>query len=396
MSETDPRHRAGYRRSVLWIAGGAIASALAGCTSVLSGDGDDKQGRAEERIDGSWRMHHSGAGNARFSDATGIRREPTLAWSSEVVGRVQAEPLVSDSLVYVSNLSGELASFEAATGDEYTTVTVGSIGVPSVDATLVYGQLAGDGGLGPFGLLDAATGTRTWEHGVDGIVTSPAIRDGTLYASAFDEAVVYAFDGEDGSLEWSYETVGRPRPVAVGDGRLALATGTYLIVLDVATGDRTWDVLEFEAEPAAPVIADGLTVVSAGTELVAIDERGRRRWSRQPFEAGLGSVGLAGDQLVVGSSQGVTGLDVGAGEQLWRTTETSAGDGVVVTDSVIYAANGPALTGLDRSSGERQWSKRFDEPIQGVSAVPEWLFVLTSSSSDGQNQQGTLHALTDR
>lgn len=391
MVETSARTGSQSRRTVLQVIAGGVAGVTPGCSDVIRFGPTDGADGIDDRIDGSWGMQHADSGNTRATDADGMEQEPSRSWSTSIPGLVQGEPMVAGGVVYVPTFSGRLVGFEAATGETYTTMTVSAIVAPSIVDDAVYGQLPGDSQPGPFGALEPSTKRRRWDHAVEGVVTSPIHSNGTVYASAFDADVVYAFDADAGSLEWRFETVGRPKPVAiVDDDRLVFTTGRYLIAVDAASGERTWDVLEYEAEPSTPRSAAERIVLSAGTEVVALARDGSPLWSAQPFDTDPGPMALAHDEVYVGSAGGVAALAGGTGEPRWRAATVPAQRSIVATEEVLYAAGEQTLTVLDRATGDANWSKRFDERIRGVSAGPGWLFVLTTDAAGADT--GTLHA----
>lgn len=337
-------------------------------------------------------MHHADSSNGRYVSAPGIDERPRRSWSETVDGRLQGDPIVVDSLVSVSTLSGSLQAFEASTGERYGSATIAALGTPAAAGDLCYGQLPGDGGLGPFGGFDRRHQERQWDHPVDGLITSPVVDRGRIFASSIDEPYVYRFDAETGTQDWRVETVGRPRPVAVEDSRVFVTTDSYLLVYDAETGDRRWETLRFDQKLSTPLATDGGVAVTSGGSIVAVDSDGRR-WTDAPFDAPLGS--MAGDDtsLVAGGPSGVRAYSAGDGDQRWTTHAVTATKSLVLADEVVYAAGDTTVTGMDRSTGESLWSLSFDAPVVGLSAVPEWAFVLTSEQRSSADSEGTIHAL---
>lgn len=109
------------------------------------------------------------------------------------------------------------------------------------------------------------TGAKDW------IAAAPTVgADGTIYAPSWDN-VLYALDGETGTLEWSYETGGYlDTSVATGpDGTLYLASTDTLLYALNPDGTEKWiatDVENFSSITGSPVLSRDGTTVYFGNE----------------------------------------------------------------------------------------------------------------------------------
>ena len=197
------------------------------------------------RSDGSrcWRVDRG-----PLVEGVGLGRSP----------RASYEPAVADGSVYAVYLRedatpdrGHLVAHERADGSvrwEYAFVADRHpVRAPAVASGTVY--LPGGSALHA---VDAASGERRWRYafGASEGVSTPAVRDGIVYACAKN---VHALDAADGTERWRFvnEYVGDPltrrKPLyaapLVGDGVVYAGLGA----LDAATGEPRWG--EFGNDP---------------------------------------------------------------------------------------------------------------------------------------------------
>jgi Ca-activated chloride channel family protein len=186
-----------------------------------------------------------------------------VAWSVGVGAELLGAPVVHGDSVYATNLHGRVYRFKRKTGKRVWSKALGATSAPWVDGERLY-------------LARRGKGKETQ------IVV--AAGDGKLIAEQASVEAAYLgdvpTDMNDWKKVWAYEG---SRPV-VWEGVKYEAMGGIVQAADPATGEALW----------------------------------QRRWAPGPDKRSLGTVALAGPQVVVASRTGaIFGLDVDTGYTLW-------------------------------------------------------------------------------
>ena len=246
--------------------------------------------------------------------------------STNVGGGIGAE----GGMVYAATGRAELLALEAATGKIVWRVGLGSgarssptIGDGKIFVLTIDGQLLA---------LDAKDGRRIWMHQAppsDAAVLglpAPAFVDGIVVAG-FSSGELLALRSNAGAVAWG-DSIASPRgrnsladlssirgrPV-IKDGQVyAVGLGGLMVALDLRTGRRLWE-REVTSLESPWVAGDWIFVLTTDSQLVALaradggvawvtqlDRFGNMEKQRDPMRW-VGPV-LAGDRLVVGSSNG--------------------------------------------------------------------------------------------
>ena len=250
--------------------------------------------------------------------------------------------------------------------------------------------------------LDAATGSRRWQHrysapvsGISGVDMSygnapqatPLWHAGRLVTFGFTGRV-NAYDAAKGTLLWSHHALkdhgaGMPyfghaaSPLAVtdfdGDGRdavIVLAGGA--VAYDPATGAVIWQNNSFGASYASPILADtafGRQLVVAGAgEIVGLDPAdGSLLWRHaftNPQRTTLGTPVLIADDLLFVSvyfvgSRGLRLLARDRVEVAWEQPDFQVSHfNVVRRGTTLYSTYRKTLMALDAERGEILWRAR--------------------------------------
>jgi outer membrane protein assembly factor BamB len=134
-------------------------------------------------------------------------------WKRSLPGRAESSPVVIDRTVYFGCENGELFALSTISGDVRWST---SLGGPIKSAPAYYGGtlFVGDYG-GYMNAVDAKSGALKWQSGSLGpgfgasgaFYSTPAVAFGRVYAGNND-ARVYSFDINDGTVAWSYSTGG--------------------------------------------------------------------------------------------------------------------------------------------------------------------------------------------
>lgn len=204
-------------------------------------------------------------------------------------------PAVGAGIVFVVDGSGTLRALDAATGDERWRNRPEAPG----DRTERWGPAVVAGGTvylavnrhpepgedfdvtGRLLALDAATGTEQWHHDQESWVVPPVVgAEGVYLEVGGDESTIVALDPRTGAPRWARDVDGRI------DGSAVLASGILyvlradsgllnldlpllgasrrLLALDVASGDRLWEVDASSEAVGTPAVAGGMAYVGEG------------------------------------------------------------------------------------------------------------------------------------
>jgi len=324
---------------------------------------------------------------------TGVYADPgpaagaVIRWRYQADGTVRSSPAVTDRLVYIGTSAGGLLALDREDGTMRWRYDAGSP-LPSspavTDGVVVIG--ARDGSVHA---VDAATGARRWStapvealplpwgrEGWDYWVSSPVVVGDTVLIGTPDGRLT-AFDATSGAVHWSADLGARTRSSpAVADGTVyigddagilhavRLANGWEVwrhetIGAGVSSAESGWDRVSIQASPA---VADGRVFIgSRDGGVYALDAgTGERLWYTDygaPWV--VASVGVRGDRLWVGSSDGlfVAALDTETGEEVWRT-ELGArvfASPVLASGTLYVADHDGHVWALNPETGTRRW-----------------------------------------
>jgi len=212
-----------------------------------------------------------------------------------------------------------------------------------------------------------------------GLVQSPAIADGRVYAAAVEDSVS-AFELQTGARVWEYRSeqslTGGP---GAGEGLVVVGTlDGNVIALDAATGAEKWTAKVPSEVIAAPTIGQGTVLVRSNDGRVSAFDvaDGKRRWFWNHDLPALSVRGndapvLGPGYVFVGNDDGtVVALSLVDGRPLWdqavgqpdgRTEldRMADVDGAPVLDgAILYASSYKKQTiAVDAPSGRPLWSQ---------------------------------------
>lgn len=226
--------------------------------------------------------------------------------------------------------------------------------------------------LGAGCVLNGASDSGNDEGTENGQETTTGEDDDTAESREEPEPLPGDFQSLGGSTLWEHEPAGRLHSVAV-DGRVCLATPEALTCLS-PSGDVQWSVdAEKDGSSVAELhdltVADGSVYrtarVALGTgEVAAYDvATGDRQWAQTLDVSSLRFIDVTENAVFVGMTSDdpgtfpVLALDVGTGEERWRTnagmeTAATVSHGLCLTYSVV-----DSLTALDAATGEIRWER---------------------------------------
>ncbi|WP_248907814.1 outer membrane protein assembly factor BamB family protein [Halocatena marina] len=219
--------------------------------------------------------------------------------------------------------------------------------------------------------LNRATGSKRWTVDMDNPENiyngPPASIDGTVYLSG---QYTRAFDAADGTELWTVEDSGAGM-VATTE-RLHLATGPRLFTLDRTDGSKIWQ-RNIGGSTARHAVADQTLYVGSGTPesgsfVIALDAAtGERRW-RTKLSHEFPRLIATDEHVFAATNTALYGIAADTGDILWSKEssplQTGQSENVsqpAIGDGVVYAAIGETMYALDRASGDVQWEMFISE-----------------------------------
>jgi outer membrane protein assembly factor BamB len=295
-----------------------------------------------------------------------VELTPTLqvkeAWSRGI-GKgaarsgIRIRPTVVEGKVYTAGVDGDLAAFDAATGNPIwkKNVDYRLAGGPGVSGDLlVVGGLDGD-----VLAFDAHSGAERWKARVSAeVVATPAIGQGAVFVRCNDGRI-YALDAGDGKQRWIFDRAtvpllslrGNSSPVIAGDAVLSGSDAGKVVSLRASDGASIWE--------QAVATGEGRTELE---RLADVD----------------GTLTLSDDVVYAAAYHGqVVALSVGTGRQLWSRALSSYTN-VDVSASQVYAVDSDSMVwALDRTSGASMWKQDAFEHrwLTGPAVQGEYLVV---------------------
>jgi len=248
--------------------------------------------------------------------------------------RLNLQPHVVDSVVYVADSDGEVQALSAANGSRLWSV--------DLDLPVSGGPGAGEG-LVLVGTTDAEvialeseSGEERWRAKVSSEVLSvPAISGGVVVTHTVD-GKLFGLESTNGDQRWQYEREvpvltlrGSGSPVLSGGVAFVGMAGGKLIAVRVDNGNLLWDVnvtipggrselerlSDIDGDPI--VMHGGVFVATYQGEVGAVEQRsGRLAWQRKM--SSYSGMGADSEGLFVSDDEGVVwGLDPRSGNARW-------------------------------------------------------------------------------
>lgn len=315
------------------------------------------------------RAHDSSSPTLRVEpDAPPVERVP--AWAAPMPRARLSTTGIAGGSLHVDADEGLLVALDTATGQVAWNVQerrTKPFGVAAAgDVVYVVG---GDRRVRAYA---AATGTPRWTFDpVEGRTMSlpPLVVDDTVYVMTVltPGARVFALDASSGSERWRTDVVEPPYyGLAVAGHELLLGRRDGVEALDARDGHRTWFVQT--ASPAFPAAlrpsgdSDGSAIASGHEVRVVTD--GSVRWTRTlPHPVRGRPLGFSSVVVVTLWDGSVQALDAADGRLRWEcdcqaTTTPVAGRDVVVVGSR------DGVTGINPSHGSRRWTLATGEALR--------------------------------
>jgi len=182
-----------------------------------------------------------------------------------------------------------------------------------------------------------ASGEEQWEFNLAGSFLSPAAVNGTVYvrSETGEDGFVFALAADSGAKLWQY--------------KFAKVGSSY----DNVGGHVT-----------SPVVVDGLVLVGAAENVVALDTQdGKELWRFVTEYPVVSSVSVADGLVYFADFTRLYALDLQTGQERWRFDHGKLAlyFAPIIVGDQIALAGADTIYLLNRTTGKQAWSKRFDD-----------------------------------
>jgi eukaryotic-like serine/threonine-protein kinase len=255
----------------------------------------------------------SGDGNVYALDAASGK----LRWKFHTGNVVHASPAVAGGTVYVGSWDSYFYALDAATGAQRWRFKTGEDPEINNQVGIQSSALVANG-LVYFGCrdshlyaLDAGTGALRWSVPTQGawVVSSPALRDGTLYFATSDSAELHAVNASSGAPQFSLSFAHWPffsSPALAGERLYIGSHSGQLIAVDLSSHQVAWTLQTDAARRNAAALTrpDGSPNYAAAFSDMFYDSLIAGTQRMMSVGAVLSSPVPDGDTLYVGSWDG--------------------------------------------------------------------------------------------
>ena len=275
-------------------------------------------------------------------------------WNVSTPSGVWSTPAHEDGNLYVASAGGTVYRLNASSGEVEWEFEAGEpvLSSPKVeDGTLYIGTTRFDAhrlsedGRRLFYALNTSDGSVVWKHGVEqGVFAPPAVRDGAVYVGD-QNGTFYSMNTSDGDVRWSYETQGddssedallrfggvTSAPTVV-DSRIYFGSYNGILYTLNSSGYEVWRTNLSTLNPPSPddenslngtlaasagVRGGTLYVGGYGNAFHSIDtQTGEPNWVYETYLT-KPSPAVGEETVVAGINEGVLGLNVSNGAEVW-------------------------------------------------------------------------------
>ncbi len=298
-------------------------------------------------------------------------------WTIQTYSYLQAVPIVSNGIVYVSS-APYLTAYGLNSGTQIWSVKVGfmaSYATPLVANGMVY-----IASLGTFTAYSASTGAVVWTDmlRIANSYAEPVMANGLIYES-WDSGILEAFNPTNGAIVWSTNTgtVLYNSP-AVANGLVYISVGYSVVAYNASTGKKVWSFPVQEYITSAVTAANGVVYFGASSggsgdrSIYALNAlTGKKIWYVPNGGVRGLSISFAIANGVLYSYQGdVAAFNSKTGKHLWTAsigiTVSPPSQGIALANGVVYAGSyddnrHSKLYAFNANTGALLWSYVVDQ-----------------------------------
>lgn len=228
------------------------------------------------------------------------------------------------------------------------------------------------------GIAPSAPVTDRWTYETgDGVSSSPAVVDGTVYIGSADGSV-YALSAADGKEQWSYETGdGVSSSPAVHDGTVYVGSlDESVYALSAADGEERWTFETGGGVVSSPTVVDERVYLGShdGAIYALSTADGSERWSYETGGEIWSSPAVADGTVYIGSRDGaVHAVSTTDGSEQWtHSTDGWVESPPAVVGSTVYAGSlDGSVYALSEADGTEQWVFTADSGVASSPAVAD-------------------------
>jgi outer membrane protein assembly factor BamB len=212
-----------------------------------------------------------------------------------------------------------------------------------------------------------------WRVGLGGPAGAPVVAGGVVYVA--DANQLRALDAITGAERWraglTTEVLASLALDVASNTIVAVDANGVVVALDLG-GQGKWRTALNRHVESSPVIAAGLVVLGAGSELVALDlTSGGEVWRATLTGSIFSSPAVVNDRVVVGSGSSLHARDLATGTPNW---EFDTGAPVTATPTIaadtVFAGNWDgSFLALDLATGSERWRIGFGGGIFASAAA---------------------------
>jgi outer membrane protein assembly factor BamB/tRNA A-37 threonylcarbamoyl transferase component Bud32 len=331
------------------------------------------RGIAEPRVD----IYALGATMHHLLSKQDPRLEPPFSFHERPIHKTN--PTVSRELTDIIN-----RALEYDPNDRYGSAEEMQRALMSLSSARGLGRTT------PFGTSTIAGGEvmALWRFRCeDEVRSSPAVHQGIVYASAYDNNL-YAIKADNGEFLWKYATEGGlASSPCVYEGRVFFGSADRLLyALNAETGRISWTCPTQGSLWSSPKAAfDHVFFGSDDRHLYAANiHSGRVAWKYETDGKVRSSPAIGGDAIYAGCEGGVVyAVDI-SGQLRWRfRARRGVTSSPAITKDTVYAGcQDWYVYGLDIRSGYPIWRYRTGGPVVSSPAVDEGLVFIGSTDGD--------------
>lgn len=240
--------------------------------------------------------------------------------------------------------------------------------------------------------VDLRTGKQRWSVPLPGILFSPAIADGRVFARSEtnNQGRIVALSFAKGEELWTFTPErlsstttaflgGHLTSPVVVDGRVIVGAGNKVYSLDAATGVGQWAFSTHELVTSSATVFDGLIYIADFSQIYALDfETGKQVWGYNTDSSISWAPIAAGGKLVAKNGTKVVALDLKTGEEYWSL---ESGERELVpsaaTDRIVYLKSERDIYAIELSSGKELWTFQDNAFVSLPVIAGDELFVVT-------------------
>jgi outer membrane protein assembly factor BamB len=307
-------------------------------------------------------------GSAKHENVSSYRLEPPLEkkWDFDIDAGVGYSAIaISDAVVFVNNLAGELISFDISTANKlgsYKSLGKEANSTPLIMGNSIILSFAGDRNSS-LASYNVETGDVNWTINLGQLETSPVQKDGFVYVGSL-QGYLYKVDAKSDSIYWKFDAKAEIHSTCAIDSNDVIfgADNGSLYCVDVADGKLVWETIARAPIVATPTIwGNKIFVGSYDSMFYCINiADGSVAWEKNMSTKILGGSAIYhNEDIVFGGVNGVLySLKMSDGSLNWKFVSyaTISSSPLVSGNNIYFSSYDFHLYCLDGKAGNELWN----------------------------------------